>query len=97
MELNKREAHCIARLLQGCIFNDNPFIGCLFCKYDCRDSNGIPTHSEHAMKVLMDETGVDLTPGVYGSLKPMEFPYKKFLKNSNEKTKEYFRNFFKNV
>lgn len=45
----------------------------------------------------MDFTGVDLGPAVYGYLEVGGFPYKKFLKNSSDRAKEYFRNFFKDI
>lgn len=106
MELTKHEAHCIARLLQSAIFSPdhNLFAGCRFCKYQCiryvdDDEQGsleLPRYDD-IMKKLMDVTGVDVSPAVYGYIEPGSFPYKKFLKNSNDKTQEYFRNFFKDI
>lgn len=34
---------------------------------------------------------------VHGYLEVGGFPYKKFLKNSSDRVKEYFRNFFKDI
>ena len=46
MELTEKEAHCVARLLQGAIYGGgghcfgNPFDGCFFCKYNCETATG---------------------------------------------------------
>nr|DAZ68648.1 MAG TPA: hypothetical protein [Caudoviricetes sp.] len=107
MELTKREAHCIARLLQSAIFSPDHeiFAGCRFCKYQCVKDAGkwddknmvdLPVY-DAVMRRLMIQTGVDVGPMVYGYLEPGGMPYKKFLKNSNEGIKEFFRNQFKNI
>ncbi|MBE6105972.1 hypothetical protein [Anaerovibrio lipolyticus] len=102
MELNHIDAHCIARLLQMAVFGKGLSIlnACQYCHYPCHKLNktGEPaTRFNDVMLQLQNETGVDLSPGIYGSLEPHGFPYKKFLKNANEEVKEHFRNFFKDV
>lgn len=112
VELTEQEAHCIARLLQSAIFSPDHdlFAGCRFCKYPCAKESGtwcdmhlvdLPRY-DAVMHKLMEETGVDLGPAVYGYLDPSvvpfkKFPYKKFIKNSNEEIKEFFRNYFKDI
>lgn len=87
--LNEHDWHCIARLLQGSFFGNGLFDGCSFCKNkDCCTGN------ESVFRKLSNETGVDLSPAVYGYLHKNGFPYKKFLKGANEDAKRHFRNFF---
>ncbi len=97
LELDEMDAHCIARMLQSYLFTDTPFAGCRFCKYNCFNDDAKPTNDKRIGKLLMDFTGVDLGPAVYGYLEVGGFPYKKFLKNSSDRAKEYFRNFFKDI
>ena len=33
MELNEKEAHCVARLLQGALFGKSYLDGCDYCKW----------------------------------------------------------------
>ena len=100
MELSEKEAHCVARLLQGAIYGErNVLDGCLFCKYCCDDGNAdepLPEYKE-ILKKFGEETGVDLNPVTSRDVYHSDFPYKKFLKNSNELVKERFRNFFKDI
>lgn len=103
--LTEKEAHCIARLLQGVIFADEDGNGgllstCEFCKFKClkqddRHHLSMP-HFTAIRKKLEQETGVDLGPMLYGNLLGWP-PYKKFLKNSSDETKEFFRNFFSDI
>lgn len=100
MELSEKEAHCVARLLQGAIYGErNVLNGCLFCKYCCdnSDNNEPVPHYDEILKKFSKETGVDLSPCMSRDIYHSDFPYKKFLKNSNETVKEQFRNFFKDV
>ena len=99
--LTEQEAHCIARLLQGAVYGEGLFDGCAFCKFQCNtDRNAgevLPRFDEIRMK-LWEATGVDLAPCFSGEyLLHSKFKYKKFLKNSNEDIKEYFRNFFRDI
>lgn len=100
MVLNEQEAHCLARLIQSAAYgkDEGIFVGCNYCKYKCWQSgeNIAPGFNEICQK-LMIETGVDLTPSQHGGFYLQGFPYKKFLKNANEESKTYFRNFFKDV
>lgn len=106
MELNEKDLHCIARLLQGAVFGGkgNPFDGCEFCKYKCHllDETASPHQKRYKelsphygiiMRKLTEITDVDLLPK-QNKLFQSGFPYKKFLKNSNEEIKDYFRNYF---
>lgn len=98
MELNDKELHCMARLLQGAIFGGrgNLFDGCAFCKYNCAVKGDPAPHFEVIMGKMAVATGVDLSP-IKRTIMHSKFPYKKFLKNSNEEIKNYFREQFKNV
>jgi len=93
MELNEKESHCVARLLQGAFYGESAVSGCAFCKYRCRESDEISMERKIREK-FMAETGVDLTQFVSPTIPYSKFPYKKFLKNSNENIKEYFRKIF---
>lgn len=98
--MNEHNWHCIARLLQGAIYGGrgNVLDGCAFCKFKCHeDGNGDPApHYDKIMAMISEKTGVDLLPGS-SKLHQSNFPYKKFLKKSNDEAKEYFRNFFRDV
>ena len=99
MELNEREAHCIARLLQGAWFGKSKFDGCNYCKYQCyKDDDKCGLHGfDNIKKRLTEETGVDLSPDASSFLLDSDFPYHKFLKNSNEEIRKYFRERFSNI
>ena len=96
MELNEREAHCVARLIQGGVLEGSIFYGCAYCKYhdDCW-----PKESKHGgiflydiRKRLTKETGVDLSFISKGRFDiDSSFPHGTFLKNSNEKVKDFYR------
>ena len=93
MELTEKEAHCVARLIQGALFADNILAGREYCKFECfRD-----TESRNMFNVMRErfeaETGVDLNPIVCG-LGEKHFPYRKFLKNSNDNIKKLLRTYF---
>ena len=93
MTLTNEEAHCLARLLQSALYGghaNNIFAGCSFCKNQCNRAE----RYDRLLRKLQNETGVDLSPAVYGSIQNGGFPYKKFLKNSNPKIRDYLRNFF---
>lgn len=93
MTLTDEEAHCLARLLQSALYSghvNSIFVGCSFCKNSCKHAASY----DALRRKLQDETGVDLSPAVYGSIQKGDFPYKKFLKNSNPKIRNYMRNFF---
>ena len=100
MELNEKEAHCVARLLQGGFYGNNVLNGCTFCKFKCRpqliDDEEISMERKIREK-FMTETGVDLTQSIPYDIVFSEFPYKKFLKNSNEGIKEHLRKAFADI
>ena len=89
MELNEREAHCVARLLQGAIIGQNPLDGCDYCKNRCFENQWSMLHS--IRKRLTEETGVEIGNFIYGTLPHSDFPYKMFLKNASDKVKDYYR------
>ena len=69
MELNEREAHCVARRIQGVLYAKDPYIGCRFCRFKCDKGGDKPTRRIVNQK-LSEATGVDLS-GVYkGILRP---------------------------
>lgn len=89
MELNEREAHCIARLLQGMLFGENTLDGCDFCKNRCYETRWDMFFA--IRKRLSEETGVDLKPEQHSELPHSDFPYGIFLKNASEKTKAWYQ------
>lgn len=91
MELNEKESHCIARLLQGAMFSESFVNGCAFCKFKCRTDKDPAPHLDEIRMKLMKSTGVDLGWMGGGILRPNGFPYRRFLKNSNEEIKEKVR------
>lgn len=94
MNLTEKEAHCVARLLQGAMFgNHNTMAGCAFCKFQC----GADDMYRQIQKKFETETGVDLDDNMPLDIFYSNFPYKKFLKNSNENVKEHFRKIFADV
>ena len=96
MELNEREAHCIARLLQSYLYeNKGDFLtGCNYCKYKC-DSRLLMFYE--IRKRLTEETGVDVMWAGVPSLPHCEFPYMTFLKNVNEEIVERYQSIFSNL
>ena len=98
MELSEREAHCVARLLQGALFGKDIFDGCAYCKFQCyKDSEEHHLTMFRAIKErLTEEVGVDLGLEASAFLINSDFPYHKFLKNANPEIKEYFRTRFAN-
>lgn len=101
MELNEREAHCIARLLQGAWYSTpekglaGSLNACKYCKFQCYKGNGNElTGLEGIRKRLTESTGVDLYPDTSAFLIDSNLPYHKFLQNANEGIKEYFRERF---
>lgn len=101
MEISERNAHCMARLFQGVLYggHKNIFDGCMYCKYRCWNPHKekFAPNFDILMQELMKTTGVDLRVGQHGQLRGDGFPYKRFLKNSNERVREFFRNFFKDI
>ena len=93
MELTEKEAHCVARLLQGVVFGKNIFSGCAFCKFQC---DYIAPQYEKIMQKFYEETEVDTRLGGNANdrLIKSDFPYKRFLRNANEKITDYCKNFF---
>ena len=89
MELSEREAHCVARLLQGAIYGDSYLTGCGYCKYNRADENGF-IYGSCADKIrarLTEETGVELNNEVFTPDFEREWPYLRFLRNSNDRVK----------
>lgn len=105
MALNEQEAHCIARLLQDTWFANekggfaNSLAACQYCKYQCykEQEESKFTMLPKIRKRLTEETGVDLGFGLSDTLYGSDFPYRQFLKNTNEETRKYFRNYFANI
>jgi len=98
MELTEKEAHCVARLLQGGLYSENSLSGCTFCKFQCRPvAEGQISMERKIREKFMAETGVDLTQSITRDVLFSNFPYKKFLKNSNESIKEHFRKIFEDI
>ena len=97
VELNEKEAHCVARLLQGAWFGDDVLDACQFCKYQCfkeaKDNNYIRVCDE-IRKKFTEATGVDLGY-IHRDLEGIERPYVRFLKNSNDDIKKMLRDYFK--
>lgn len=98
MELSEREAHCVARLLQGALFGKDIFDGCAYCKFQChKDSALMASLYMQIRRRLTEETGVNLDSMVGGDLPNSDFPYFKFPANANPEIKEYFRTRFSHV
>lgn len=96
MELNEKETHCMARLLQGMIYNGGLFGGCPFCKYQCFKDEGSNRHIYFyrvVQKKLADAAGVDLKPYTKSAVGLQNF-LQRFLQNSNDEIKEILRPFF---
>ena len=89
MELTEQEAHCLARLLQGALFNENILTGCDYCKNRCYENRCDIFFL--VRKRLSEATDVDLKPEQYAELPHSDFPYGIFLKNASEKTKAWYR------
>ena len=99
MVLSEREAHCVARFIQGALFGKEELDGCIYCKYQCyRDDNQNRRNELTNVRYrLMKETGVDLSFATGKKLESSAFPYHKFLQNANEGAKEHFRTFFSDI
>lgn len=93
MELNEREAHCVARLLQGAIFGKDITDGCAYCKFRCES----PILAGEIRKRLTDETGVDLGVMDSGKLPRSDFPHGRFLMNAHEDSKKAYRKAFDHI
>ena len=96
MELTEKEAHCIARLLQGAMFGKSIFDGCAFCKFKCKVKNDPAPHLDKIRMLLTEATGVDLGWNGNTAFRPDDFQYHRFLKNSNDEMKQKIANYFKN-
>ena len=59
-----------------------------FCKYPWEHE---AVFAREIRNRLTEETGVDLSNGIWVLLPHSNFPYNKFLKNANEKAKEVYR------
>lgn len=63
-ELTEKDVACIARLLQGSIFEDSIFYACRYCKYrkECLESHrkSQDMHVDTVRKKLQQLTGIDL-------------------------------------
>ena len=101
MELDEREAHCVARLIQGGLKTDNILNGCLFCKYPCKyTSNGVTIGNVNmALRNRLEkETGVII--GTYrGRTAFDEFrsPFNYLLVNSNPQARGLVERYMKDV
>lgn len=95
MNLSEKEAHCVARLLQGALLGENILDGCDYCKNRCFENRWDMFST--IRKRLTEETGVELGIFHYGSLPHSDYPYGMFLKNASETTKAYYRAKFKHM
>lgn len=93
MELNEREAHCVARLLQGAIFGEDITTGCAYCKVRCDEK----LLAGSIRKRLTEETGVDLGVINGDSLPYTKIPHGRFLKNAHADAKKYYRDLLKSL
>ena len=92
MELTEKEAHCVARLIQGALFANDIIAGCEYCKFRCFDDPENPAlFAGEIRRRLEKETGVDLNVLWGVDLPHSKFPYGKFLKNAHAKVKEEYR------
>lgn len=96
LQLNEQEAHCIARLLQSYLYeNEDDFLtGCSYCKYKCGSRLSM---FYEIRKRLTVETGVDVMGGGHSPLPHGKFPYMTFLKNANEEILEQYQTIFSNL
>lgn len=96
--LTEKDLHCIARLLQSAFTDAKhaPFGCCEFCKYKCHTKEELAPNSDELRWKLQKLTGVNLDWN--GQILFLDVPpYKKYLINSNEEVKQFFREYFKNV
>lgn len=71
MELTEQEAHCLARLLQGALFNENILTGCDYCKNRCYENRWDIFFL--VRKRLSEATDVDLKPEQYAGITALGF------------------------
>ena len=91
MELSEKEAHCVARLLQGAIYGNGIWAGCGYCKFQCRNGKWRLPGFDDITERLTQETGVDLIRGCNMYNFENAHPHLRFLKNSNAETKRWVR------
>ena len=89
MELSEKEAHCVARMIQGALCYGHVMGACRFCKYHCADEGWRPFYA--VRKRLTEETGVDVNSYVSACTPENEWPHLRLLKNANEDIKKKFR------
>ena len=94
MELNEREAHCVARLLQGALFGNGVDDGCDYCKFRCER---VVDRTREIRERLTEETGIDLGLMINGRLPRSDFQHGRFLKNANEVVKKFYRDSIKHL
>ena len=92
MKLNEREAHCVARLLQGALFGKSTDDGCEYCKFRCER---VENRTRAIRSRLSEETGVDLDLVDAGGVPMSDFPHGRFLKNANKDMKKRYQASFK--
>ena len=102
MELDEREAHCLARLIQGALHGDSIFDCCAFCRYPCYDLARDKMYSSWFYKEIFYKleaaTGVSL--GALVSEKDdgeFESPFDRFLINANPKARAFVEHYLKDV
>ena len=99
MELNEREAHCVARLLQGAFLGESVLNCCEYCKYPCYDdSNRCLWFANVIRDKFTDETGVSLGATPHKTdLNGFARPFNKFLVNANPKARGLVERYLKDV
>lgn len=105
MELSDREAHCIARLLQGALNCERYYDACCFCKFEggCKERNWNckepPTFFREFAERLTGITGVEIMPDKSWLGMPLSgaLNYMKLLKNANPEVKSRCKKFFEDV
>lgn len=80
-ELSEKDLHCIARILQGCIYTDGDmFHCCKYCNYGRECTAEVKEkhtfHFDRVREKLQDITGVYLSIGSYDIEKKFLLPTK---------------------
>lgn len=64
IEMDEKDVYCMARVLQGVIYEGNPLYGCVYCKYgsDCETAmkNDHPIYLSNLRKNLSEASGLYL-------------------------------------
>ena len=82
MELSEKDMHCLARLLQGELYEDNKLFCCRgYCKYSGECVEDARNHKKFQYNILREH--LEAVTGVYlGYLANPEYVYKRMMKDS---------------